>query len=105
MMGIYGVTKAGVIMFTQVLALELAADNIQVNALAPGFIRTRVSKIIWDTPGFAEPFENATPAGRFGEVEDVVGAALYLAPSHADYVIGETITIDGGLLIGWPMTE
>lgn len=104
-MGIYGVTKAGVIMLTEVLALELASDNIQVNALAPGFIRTRFSKIIWNTPGIAEPFEDATPAHRFGEVEDVLGAALYLASSHADYVTGETITIDGGLSIGWPMTE
>jgi len=102
-MGIYSVSKAGVIMLTQVLALELATSNIQVNAIAPGVIKTRFSRILWQTPQLAEPILKGTPLGRFGEPEDVAGLALFLASSASDYVTGAVFVVDGGMNIASPM--
>ena len=96
-MGIYSVSKAGLIMLTQVLAQELGPFNIQVNALAPGIIKTRFSSVLWQTPSIAEAIEEHTPLGRLGAVEDVVGAALYLASPLSDYVTGAVLLIDGGM--------
>lgn len=98
-MGIYSVSKAGVIMLTQVLALELAPDNIQVNAIAPGVIKTRFSQVLWQTPQLAEPILKGTPLGRFGEPEDVAGLALFLASPASDYVTGAVFVVDGGITI------
>jgi NAD(P)-dependent dehydrogenase (short-subunit alcohol dehydrogenase family) len=78
-MGVYSITKAAVIMLTQVLALELGQANIQVNGIAPGVIKTRFSQVLWQTPRIAEPILNSLPLGRFGQPEDVASLALYLA--------------------------
>jgi NAD(P)-dependent dehydrogenase (short-subunit alcohol dehydrogenase family) len=102
-MGMYGISKAAVIMLTQVLALELGPSNIQVNAIAPGVIRTRFSQLLWQTPQIAEPTLAHMPLGRFGEPEDVAGLALYLASSGADYVTGGVFLVDGGLNVASPM--
>ncbi|WP_376792801.1 SDR family oxidoreductase [Thermoflexus sp.] len=96
-MGLYGVSKAGVIMLTQLLALELAPDNIQVNAIAPGVIRTRFSELLWSTPEIATRILQATPQGRFGEPEDVARLALFLVSPAADYITGAVFVVDGGL--------
>jgi NAD(P)-dependent dehydrogenase (short-subunit alcohol dehydrogenase family) len=96
-MGVYGVSKAGLIMLTQVLAKELGPSNIQVNALAPGVIKTRFSSVLWETPEIADRVVNATPLGRLGEADDVVGAALFLASSLSDYVTGTILLVDGGM--------
>jgi NAD(P)-dependent dehydrogenase (short-subunit alcohol dehydrogenase family) len=95
-MGVYSISKAGVLMLTQVLAVELGYANIQVNALAPGLIRTRFSRALWENERLVEQVEGRTPSGRLGEVEDVVGAALLLASPSSDYITGEVIVIDGG---------
>jgi NAD(P)-dependent dehydrogenase (short-subunit alcohol dehydrogenase family) len=95
-MGVYSISKAGVLMLTQVLASELGSANIQVNALAPGLIRTKFSQALWENESLVEMVETRTPLGRLGEVEDVVGAALFLASSASDYITGEVIVIDGG---------
>jgi len=95
-MGLYGISKAGVIMLTQVLAVELGPANIQVNAIAPGVIKTRFSKVLWQTPEIAEPVLRDLPAGRFGEPEEVAGLALYLASPASDYVTGAVFVMDGG---------
>jgi len=96
-MGVYCVTKAAILMLTQVLALELGRANIQVNAIAPGVIKTYFSQVLWQTPQIAEPLLNKTPLGRFGEPEDVAGLALYLASPASDYVTGGIFVVDGGL--------
>lgn len=96
-MGVYGVSKAGLIMLTQVLAKELGPSNIQVNALAPGVIKTRLSSALWETPEIADRLVNATPLGRIGETDDVVGAALFLASSLSNYVTGTILLVDGGM--------
>ena len=72
-MGVYSISKAAIIMLTQVLAMELGHANIQVNAIAPGVIRTRFSQVLWQTPQIAEPILNRVPLSRFGEPEDVAG--------------------------------
>jgi NAD(P)-dependent dehydrogenase (short-subunit alcohol dehydrogenase family) len=96
-MGVYCVAKAGLIMLTQVLARELGPDKIQVNALAPGVIRTRLSSALWETPAVAEGIAASTPIGRLGDVDDVVGAAVYLVSPHSDFVTGAVLVVDGGL--------
>ncbi len=96
-MGVYGISKAAVIMLTQVLALELGHANIQVNAIAPGVIKTRFSRVLWQTEQIAEPILARLPLGRFGEPEDVAGLALYLASPASDYVTGAVFVVDGGM--------
>jgi NAD(P)-dependent dehydrogenase (short-subunit alcohol dehydrogenase family) len=96
-MGLYGISKAALIMLTRQLALELGPDNIQVNAIAPGVIKTAFSQVLWQTPQIAEPTLARLPLGRFGEPEDVAGLALFLASPAADYITGGVYVVDGGL--------
>jgi NAD(P)-dependent dehydrogenase (short-subunit alcohol dehydrogenase family) len=102
-MGVYSITKAAVIMLTQVLALELGRANIQVNGIAPGAIKTRFSQVLWQTPHIAVPMLKSLPLGRFGEPEDVAGLALYLASSASDYVTGAVFLVDGGMNVASAM--
>jgi NAD(P)-dependent dehydrogenase (short-subunit alcohol dehydrogenase family) len=96
-MGVYSVSKAAIVMLTQVLAMELGHVNIRVNAIAPGVIKTRFSQVLWQTPQIAGPILSSLPLSRFGEPEDVAGLALYLASSASDYVTGAVFVVDGGL--------
>lgn len=96
-MGVYGVSKAALIQLTRQLAFELGPVNIQVNAIAPGVIKTRFSTLLWQTPEIAEPTLSRLPLGRFGEVEDVAGLALFLASPAADYITGAVLPVDGGM--------
>ncbi|MDY7077304.1 MAG: SDR family oxidoreductase [Chloroflexota bacterium] len=102
-MGVYGVSKAAVIMLTQVLAMELGHINVQVNAIAPGVIKTRFSQLLWQTPQIAEPILTSLPLGRFGEPEDVADLALYLASPASDYVTGAVFVVDGGMNVASAM--
>ena len=101
-MGIYCVSKAGVLMLTRVLAVELAPHNIQVNAIAPGFVKTQFSRAIWDNPAFYEMTINQVPQKRIAEPGEIVGAALYLASAASSFTTGATLLIDGGQLSGAP---
>ncbi len=98
-LGMYGISKAALIMLTKVLALELGHANIQVNGIAPGVIRTRFSRVLCETPHIAEPILASLPLGRFGEPEDVAGLALYLASPASDYVTGAVFVVDGGMQV------
>jgi len=97
-MGVYGISKAGVVMLTQTLAVELAADNIQVNAIAPGFIKTRFSRPLWETPEIHQKVVELIPQGQIGQVEDITGMALYLASAASKFTTGSIIVVDGGQL-------
>jgi NAD(P)-dependent dehydrogenase (short-subunit alcohol dehydrogenase family) len=96
MMGIYSVSKAAVIMMTRSLAMELGADNIQVNALATGFIKTKFSRALWDNPSIHAGIVERTPAGRMAEPEELTGIALYLGSAASDFTTGAVFTVDGG---------
>jgi gluconate 5-dehydrogenase len=98
---VYGASKAGLAQITRVMAVEWAADNIQVNGLIPGFIRTPLTEgPLWGTPHRAEWLRARIPLRRPGEPEDLIGAALLLAGPASNYITGTTITVDGGFLAG-----
>ncbi len=99
MMGIYCVSKAAVLMLTQVLAVELAGDNIQVNAIAPGFVKTKFSSALWSNPQINEMVLKTIPQGRMAEPEELTGMALYLASEASSFTTGATMLIDGGQLV------
>lgn len=99
-MGIYSVSKAGVLMMTQTLAVELAADNIQVNAIAPGFVQTQFSQVLWQTPEIHQKITNAIPQGRIGQPAELTGMALYLASAASDFTTGAIMVVDGGQMAG-----
>ncbi len=95
-MGIYGVAKAAMEMLTKVLAAELAFYNIQVNAVAPGMVRTGFSQPFWSNEDVCRQIVNAIPAGRLAEPRDVADLVLFLASPAADYLTGQIILLDGG---------
>ena len=95
-MSAYCVSKAGIIMLTRALAQELGQYGIRVNVIAPGMIRTELSRPNWSDPAFLSHMETITPLGRIGELNDIVGAALLLASSTSSYMSGSTILVNGG---------
>ena len=99
MLGVYSVSKAAIIMLTKVLAVELAPDNIQVNALAPGFVKTRFSQAIWGNESLRKMVIDQTPAGRIAESEEIVESILFLASKGSNYITGAVLTVDGGSIL------
>jgi 2-deoxy-D-gluconate 3-dehydrogenase len=98
-MGIYGIAKAGIEMMTKVLASELASSNIQVNAVAPGMVRTSFSKPFWSNKQLYEEICKGIPARRIAEISEVVHPALFLASEAAGFITGQTLVVDGGQTI------
>ncbi len=94
-LGVYGVSKAAVIMMTKTLAVELAPDQIRVNALAPGLIQTRFSEVLWSSPEQHEKALRSIPQGRLGQPEDIAGAVVYLAGGASRFTTGAVLVIDG----------
>lgn len=99
-LGIYGVTKAAVLMLTRQLASELVGDGIRVNAIAPGLIKTRFSEALWKNPEHSRRSLAVIPMGRAGEVEELLGLALLLASDASTYMTGQTLIADGGQTLG-----
>ena len=95
--GIYSLTKAGVISLTKTLATELGPDNIQVNAIAPGLVKTRFARALWGNDDLLAHVLARTPAGRIGQPDDISGIALFLASSASDYTTGAVFVLDGGV--------
>jgi NAD(P)-dependent dehydrogenase (short-subunit alcohol dehydrogenase family) len=92
----YAASKAGLIHLTKRLALRLAPDHIVVNGIAPGPFASDMNKQARD---HADQVAQRVPAGRIGEPEDMAGAAIFLVSRAGDYVVGETIVVDGGVTI------
>lgn len=95
----YAISKAGMIQGTRAMALELAGNNIRVNALAPGYIDTEMNHDFWSTPA-GERLTRRIPQRRVGAESDLDGAILLLASSASRYMTGSVVTVDGGFLLG-----
>lgn len=93
----YSASKAGVIGLTKSAARELAARNINVNAVAPGFVNTDMTAVLTDT--VKEEAVKQIPLGRFGETEDIANMVAFLASDQANYITGQVINVDGGMVI------
>jgi gluconate 5-dehydrogenase len=96
----YQVSKGGIAMLTRGLAVELAPDDIQVNAIAPGFFRTEMNAALTANAEFTAWVERRTPAGRWAEPHEIAGAAVFLASPAARYVTGQILYVDGGFTAG-----
>ena len=94
----YNCSKAGVKMLTETLAVEWAEHGVRVNAVAPGVFRTPMNTKVLDIPERMEAIVKRTPMGRIGALDEMVGAAVYLASDAAKFVTGVTIPVDGGFL-------
>ena len=92
----YGASKAAVIQITRTLAVEWAAHNIRVNAVAPGFTRTPTREVTFGDPLRLQALVARYPLGRVADPDDMVGAALFLASEASAFVTGQTIVVDGG---------
>ena len=93
----YAAAKAGVIGFTKSMAKELAARNITVNAIAPGFIATDMTAVLSDK--VKEDLATKIPMGRLGEADDIASAVLFLVSDSASYITGQTLNVDDGMVM------
>lgn len=99
----YGASKGGVVQLTKSLAVAWAKDNIQVNAILPGWLRTDLTnRAMQDLPGLYDRVLARTPQGRWGEPEDLAGAAVFLASRASDFVTGVALPVDGGYSVMAP---
>ena len=97
----YAASKGGIVQFTRACATAWAKDNVQVNAILPGWIDTDLTKRArQQVSGLHERVENRTPAGRWGTPGDMAGIAAFLASPASDFVSGAAIPVDGGYSVG-----
>ncbi len=94
--GIYSVSKAGINNLTKAMAQDWGADNIRVNAICPGLIKTKFSEALWSNEAILERFLQNIPLKRAGTADDIAGLAVYLASDAAAYCTGGVYMIDGG---------
>jgi 3-oxoacyl-[acyl-carrier protein] reductase len=99
--GIYCAVKAGLIGLTQTLAAQYGAQGIRANLVAPGVIKTDMTKDYWDAPAFQRLNQEMTPAPREGTTQDVANAIYFLASEAGSYINGQTLALDGG----WSTTK
>lgn len=92
----YAASKGGIAQLTKALANEWASKGINVNALAPGYIKTDMTSAILNDPVRVAEFMDRIPAGKFGTPDDIAGAAVFLASEAASYIHGHILTVDGG---------
>lgn len=93
--GAYSIAKAGVVMLTRILALELGSQNVRVNTISPGMTRTKLIESWFSEEAFRQ-IETEIPLGRLAIPEDITGAAVFLASDSSAYITGQTIVADGG---------
>jgi NAD(P)-dependent dehydrogenase (short-subunit alcohol dehydrogenase family) len=101
--GGYDAAKAGLIMFTSSLAIELAPHNIRVNAIAPGFMRTTQNIRIYGDPEVLKRYESGIALGRMGRPDEIATTAVFLASEASSYMTGTSVLVDGGFIYKWPI--
>jgi len=101
-LGLYGVSKAAEQQLVRNLAVEWGGDNIRVNAIAPGLVRTDFARALWEDPKRLSVMEAITPLKRIGEPVEIAALATFLASDSASFITGQTIVADGGRTIGDP---
>lgn len=94
----YAASKAAVASLTKSLAVEWAKHGVNVNAIAPGVFKTHLNRQLLESTDRGREFQMRTPMGRFGQVEELAGAAVFLASEAASFVTGEILVVDGGFL-------
>lgn len=94
----YTASKGGVKMLTKALATEWGRHNVQVNGIGPGYFATEMNRALLEDEAFDAFVKGRTPAGRWGRPEELVGTAVFLAASASDFVNGQIIYVDGGIL-------
>jgi 3-oxoacyl-[acyl-carrier protein] reductase len=92
----YGASKAALVQLTKSLAVAWARDDIRVNAIAPGWVKTKMTEVSWGNQEINHAIVARTPLGRWAAPEEMAGPALFLASPLASYVTGETLLVDGG---------
>ncbi len=97
--GAYAISKAADFQLARNLAVEWGHQNIRVNAIAPGLIRTDFARALWTDPVTRERVERMTPLGRLGEPDDIAGAAIFLASPAGCFVTGQVLVVDGGVTV------
>jgi len=95
-LGAYAISKAADMQLARNLAQELSPENIRVNCIAPGLVKTNFARALWDTPEAERRSSFATPLRRLGEPDDIAGAAVFLASRAGAWMTGQTIVVDGG---------
>lgn len=98
-LGVYAITKAADIQMAKNLAREFGADNVRVNAIAPGLVRTDFAKALWENPENLKASTSNACLGRIGEPHEIAGAAVFLASGASSFMTGQTIVIDGGVVV------
>lgn len=99
----YSASKAGLVALVKTAALDLAPSNIRVNAVAPGIVRTRLTRFLTEDPVQGAEYLRRVPRGRYAEPADIAAAVAFLASEDADYITGEELVVDGGVTVGVPM--
>ncbi len=97
--GIYSVTKCALIMLTKVLARDMGHGGVRTNAILPGLIKTELSRALWENEDVLARTVKAASLGRIGQVDELVGSAVFLASDAGSYTSGAVIQVDGGMVI------
>ena len=96
--GPYTASKGGIKMLTRAMAVEWAAHNVQINGIGPGYFITEMTRPLAENEEFDGWLRKRTPAGRWGDPKELIGAAVFLASTASDFVNGQIIYVDGGIL-------
>lgn len=94
----YGSSKAGLLGMTKALATEWAPLNIRVNGIAPGYFRTAMTEVFYQNEAWEQGMRSRIPMARFGQMDDLIGAAIFLASGASNYVTGQCLFVDGGFM-------
>lgn len=99
-LGVYSISKAADMQLARNLAVEFGPDNVRVNCIAPGLVRTDFARALWENPDTLSKSTDMAPLRRIGEPDEIAGAAVFLASAAGSFMTGQTLVVDGGVTIG-----